>query len=968
MQQQRQQQEQHGAADDGPPRPGTIRVTFGGAHNSTGQYYVFPNARATVPYNASFGQANTTSSGNANNTQPTGSRRRKRRTYQQTGSGFGQQEQRDPDYDRSLPIQALDESGEIHPNMTASGSTLATINGQSSAHGIMSSGELPSSTKQLYDPKTDPIPAITKPQAQTQLQQNKEESGNNLGKIGAGGGRGRNRDRDRRNRRRGDSDREGNIREGNATTSKANDGSQSGPHEINRRFGGKLYNPDSEVDELAETGKKGLPNNAGGGGRRRGRDRIGRHRGAHNESNWHAEPAPTTAPASQTRESGKIMLLKNPNSESASKSTWSKIVPQPEYRRDTREEVEQKVRSVYGKIVYLEGQCIEIDANQEAYAWNHQLEFDESLWWDLVRLHERLIEEYEEFLFDCHMVNATPAIQNLPKKYKIPSRLWKNGISKLIELLRAFLPNSFDLLVSFIYYTYKILTRLYEFIPIEEVTWVECLGDLARCRMAIETNSEDRKIWQEDAIAWYVQCSYLAPGVGRLYHHLAVCSEPMLLDQLYYNCKSLMAWAPFTLTRESMLPLFGAAFDSYSKDANKAQLAFARAHGIQFTRIQLDELPKTCDDFLRLVNRPAAWSVDGIKYAIANVACLYQYGAKENLLRQLIRFSRKPSVSDSSASHAKTSVPPADFTSSLTSSMSSSCTVASSSLSISTSTSSTNPTQTDDLLTSFAELAVDSTSDTTMTPELSSSSSSGTLATGSTSPPAMTLGIYVRSDKYKAGSAALSQAKHIAFSTLKLALTVGSAEHYPHIFAWMVFLDYIKDFKYAATELFLVNADAGELVAAFPWQELLHFLKTMTYIADADAVFERTYFPSLKPLCEDWAIQGLEWASHFPWNTEGTEQTGDYFEQEFDYDELQKARNNGYVGPSSSAGEQQADDMTRVDRILWLGFRLAMSGRWFQYNTTTKQFSLTEEFLARLSSASPRGQEQFDEEIDVPAG
>ncbi|KAK9239074.1 hypothetical protein V1525DRAFT_399090 [Lipomyces kononenkoae] len=961
QQQQMQQQEQDSAVDDGTLRPGTIRVPYGGTHNTAGQYYVFPNSRNTAPHSSSFAQANNSSNASANNKPKGGSRRRNRRNYQQSSSGFGQHDQKDPDYDRSLPLPAPDESGELQPNMTASGTTLATVNVQPSAYGMVSSGELPSGPRQLYDPKTDPIPAYTKPQSQTQFhQQSNDESGDIHGHMGAGGSRRRNRDRDRRNKRRGESDREKNSREAKPTDMKVNEDSQVGGHEINRRFGGKLYNPDSEVEELAGERNDKMGINAGTGGRRRGRDRGTRRRGGHTESHTHHEPGGAMASTSHTRESGKIMLLKNPNSESTSNS---KIVPQLDYHRDTSQEVEQKVRSVYAKVVYLEGQCIEVDTKQEAYAWNHQSQFDESLWWDLIRLHERLIDEFEEFLFACHLVNATPAIQNLPKKYNIPSRMWKNGVSRLIELLRTFLPDSFDSLVSFIYYTYKVLTRLYEFSPSEEETWLECLGDLARCRMAVETNLDDRKIWQEDAFAWYVQCSYLTPGVGRLYHHLALCSEPMLLDQLYYNCKSLMARTPFSLARESMLPLFGAAFDSYSKYANKAQLAFMRAHGIQFTRIHVNELPKTCEDFLHLVTRPSAWNVDGVKYAIANIACLYQYCEKDNLVKQLIRFSRSSFDSENVTGHANNTVAIVELATSMTSSVSSTCTAASSALSMSTS--STHPTQTDDLLSSFAELAVDAVSDNTTTPELSvSSSSSGTLAIGSPSPPPITMDAYLRSDKYKAGSATLSQAKHLAFSTLKLALTIGSAEHYAHIFAWLVFLDYIKDFKYAATELFVVDAEAGNFETAFPWQELLHFLKTMTYIADADAVYEWKSLPMTKPLCEDRAMQGLEWATYFPWNTRDTEQNG----RNFDYDELQKERNLGSIGPTPKPGEEQSDDVARVDRILWLGFRLATNAQWFEYNVATKQFSLTEKFHARLSSASPRGREQFDEEIDVPAG
>jgi hypothetical protein len=49
-------------------------------------------------------------------------------------------------------------------------------------------------------------------------------------------------------------------------------------------------------------------------------------------------------------------------------------------------------------------------------------------------------------------------------------------------------------------------------------TWIECLGDLALYRMAIEeTDLRNRDVWSGVARMWYNKAVDGSPGVGRIY-------------------------------------------------------------------------------------------------------------------------------------------------------------------------------------------------------------------------------------------------------------------------------------------------------------------------------------------------------------------------------------------------------------------------------------------------------------------
>ena len=79
-----------------------------------------------------------------------------------------------------------------------------------------------------------------------------------------------------------------------------------------------------------------------------------------------------------------------------------------------------------------------------------------------------------------------PGSQKLAEKYDMPSRMWRHGIHNFLELQRHHLPYSLEQMLTFIYLAYSMMALLYETVPAFEITWIECLGDLARYRMAVE--------------------------------------------------------------------------------------------------------------------------------------------------------------------------------------------------------------------------------------------------------------------------------------------------------------------------------------------------------------------------------------------------------------------------------------------------------------------------------------------------
>ena len=82
-------------------------------------------------------------------------------------------------------------------------------------------------------------------------------------------------------------------------------------------------------------------------------------------------------------------------------------------------------------------------------------------------------------------------MNRLAVRYEMAARLWRHGIHSFLELLRNRLPASLDYMLAFIYLAYSMMTLLLETVSAFEDTWIECLGDLGRYRMAIEEDNRE---------------------------------------------------------------------------------------------------------------------------------------------------------------------------------------------------------------------------------------------------------------------------------------------------------------------------------------------------------------------------------------------------------------------------------------------------------------------------------------------
>lgn len=192
-------------------------------------------------------------------------------------------------------------------------------------------------------------------------------------------------------------------------------------------------------------------------------------------------------------------------------------------------------------------------------------------WQALIALHRTLLNEHVDFFTISHNPatkdsgpdGAPHELRSLPQKYAMAARLWRHGIHSFLELMRHRLPSSLDHMLSFIYLAYSTMGLLLETVPDFRETFIECMGDLARYRMAIEESDvRDRQVWCECARTWYDLAADLSPNIGRIQHHLAVLARPNIVQQLYLYSKSLVASIPFKNANESIPLLFNPLLDA----------------------------------------------------------------------------------------------------------------------------------------------------------------------------------------------------------------------------------------------------------------------------------------------------------------------------------------------------------------------------------------------------------------------
>ncbi|KAI4740285.1 hypothetical protein E4T50_09276 [Aureobasidium sp. EXF-12298] len=158
----------------------------------------------------------------------------------------------------------------------------------------------------------------------------------------------------------------------------------------------------------------------------------------------------------------------------------------------SQNEFTAEIKGIYAALVMVEAKCIKLDAAHMSGSKN--LSFEE--WQALFAVHRTLLYEHHDFLSASQHPSSSSSLRKLATKYSMPARMWKHGIHSFLEVLRRRLPGSLDYMLQFIYLAYQTVTLLYETVPSFEDTWIECLGDLARYRMAVEDiDMRDREIW-----------------------------------------------------------------------------------------------------------------------------------------------------------------------------------------------------------------------------------------------------------------------------------------------------------------------------------------------------------------------------------------------------------------------------------------------------------------------------------------
>lgn len=202
----------------------------------------------------------------------------------------------------------------------------------------------------------------------------------------------------------------------------------------------------------------------------------------------------------------------------------TRLIKQPETRPISQEQLVAEVKGIYAGLVMVESKCIEVDNAQTSQS---ETKLNNEQWQALIALHRTLLHEHHDFFLASQHPSASPALRRLASKYAMPARMWRHGIHSFLELLRHRLPASLEHMLAFIYLAYSMMALLYETVPAFEDTWIECLGDLGRYRMAIEDeDTRDRELWTRPSREWYSKASKKAPTTGRLYHHLSALARP----------------------------------------------------------------------------------------------------------------------------------------------------------------------------------------------------------------------------------------------------------------------------------------------------------------------------------------------------------------------------------------------------------------------------------------------------------
>jgi hypothetical protein len=183
---------------------------------------------------------------------------------------------------------------------------------------------------------------------------------------------------------------------------------------------------------------------------------------------------------------------------------------------------------------------------------------------------------------------------------------------------------------------YQMMALLYETVPSFKKTWIECLGDLSRYRMAVEEDCpRDREVWAGVARFWYSQAADQMPTVGRLYHHLAILARPNNLQQLYLYSRALTSTQAFYSARESIQILFDPVMKDGTTFLSDIDFYFIQVHAMLYHR-RINDVQKPLKSFYELLDSHiekshTKWRELGVYITVSNLCAMFDYGTNLRL-------------------------------------------------------------------------------------------------------------------------------------------------------------------------------------------------------------------------------------------------------------------------------------------------------------------------------------------------
>ena len=317
------------------------------------------------------------------------------------------------------------------------------------------------------------------------------------------------------------------------------------------------------------------------------------------------------------------------------------LLLQPETRPISHEQLVVEVKGIYAGLVMVESKCRDVDAKQLNAALakdqSRQTKLTNEQWQALIHLHKTLLQEHHDFFLASQHPSASPELSDSARRYSTPLRMWVYGIKAFLEVLRHRLPESRDHMLAFIYIAYSMVALLYETVPMFQVFWMECLGDMARYHVAAEADDPgDCEIWNGVARSWYCKVMDHNPSIGRLYHRSTKLVRQYSLHQLSLFTQSLTCLVPFEDARQELQSLFNSVLDGKAPAKPRSasfETAFIKAHGILHNRLPVSHLHAAVseikdgllDKYIGQVT--SIFKKQGVYAMITNIGALFEYGA-----------------------------------------------------------------------------------------------------------------------------------------------------------------------------------------------------------------------------------------------------------------------------------------------------------------------------------------------------